>query len=519
MKREDVRSAAFTLAFFCFFSAAVRGESHEIAAGQFLYVRLLTPISSYSSKPGDPVKAILIAPILHNESAFVPEGVVIEGQIREVRKVGLGFHHETARLSVEFDCLHLPDGSSVLIRTRLNEIDNSREEVREGTIKGVRATNTPQGSINSRLIHLPTWNPYSDTALIAFKLAFPVFPEPEINLAAGTDFSLQLLEPISVPSTSEQFSEMSCATPPAHADESALQDLAGRMPNRSTDGRHGKPADLINLLLIGTEAEIRQAFKASGWVEAESNSFRAVLRNFYAFLSNSAYPGAPMAKFYLSGQPSAMNFQKALNSYGKRHHLRIWSTQLEFEGQPVWLAAATHDISATLSLRHMRFFHRVDPYIDLEREKVLRDLAYTGSVEHLSYLARPSISSPLVNATGEFLATDGFLAAISLKDCVRCSPIPPQHEPTERPGRPRHWLVRYVRSRVLIGRNDFLRANIIYGAYKLAGIIHRGLQKPVPPASPASDPSVLVASSSSTTPASPSFGRAIHGTSRMEASY
>ncbi len=54
----------------------------------------------------------------------------------------------------------------------------------------------PKERINSRLRHLPTWNPYSDAGLIVFKAAFPIFPEPEIYFPAGTDFRIKLTEAI-----------------------------------------------------------------------------------------------------------------------------------------------------------------------------------------------------------------------------------------------------------------------------------------------------------------------------------
>ena len=59
-------------------------------------------------------------------------------------------------------------------------------------IQGIRSSDTPEGRINSRLRHLPTWNPYSDLGLIVYKATFPIFPEPEIYLPEGTDLRLKL---------------------------------------------------------------------------------------------------------------------------------------------------------------------------------------------------------------------------------------------------------------------------------------------------------------------------------------
>jgi hypothetical protein len=85
------------------------------------------------------------------------------------------------------------------VETRVLEVNNARETVKDGVIYGIRATDSPQGIINSRLIHLPTFNPYSDWGLVAYKAFFPIFPEPEIYLPAGTDLNLVLTESLALP--------------------------------------------------------------------------------------------------------------------------------------------------------------------------------------------------------------------------------------------------------------------------------------------------------------------------------
>ncbi len=55
----------------------------------------------------------------------------------------------------------------------------------------LRAINAPQGRITSGLIHLPTFNPYTDAGLIVYR-AVAVLPEPEIYLPPGTDLRLRL---------------------------------------------------------------------------------------------------------------------------------------------------------------------------------------------------------------------------------------------------------------------------------------------------------------------------------------
>ncbi len=83
-------------------------------------------------------------------------------------------------------------------------------------------------------------------------------------------------------------------------------------------------ADLLNLVFLGSKDQVNAAFRQAGWQNADPVSRRTVLRNMYALLNNSGYQREPMRTFLLDGKPEDMNWQKSLNSYGRRDHLRIW---------------------------------------------------------------------------------------------------------------------------------------------------------------------------------------------------
>jgi hypothetical protein len=59
----------------------------------------------------------------------------------------------------------------------------------------------------------------------------------------------------------------------------------------------------------------------------------------------------------------------------------------------------------------------VDPDIDEERERVVRDLTLSGCVEAVHYAPRPAMPKNVENATGHELRTDGAMAIVKLKDC------------------------------------------------------------------------------------------------------
>src|SRR5262249_11908358 len=153
-------------------------------------------------------------------------------------------------------------GVDIALTARVEEVENAREAVHKGVIQGIRSSNTFQGTVNSRLIHLPTWNPYSDSVLIVYKAVFPIFPEPEIYYPAGTDIRLRTTAEIAaapvIPSSLHESSE------PDQAERDQLEDLVEQMPVRTMTAKH-VDADLVNIVFIGSEEQVKSAFHEAGW--------------------------------------------------------------------------------------------------------------------------------------------------------------------------------------------------------------------------------------------------------------
>jgi hypothetical protein len=445
------------------FAWAVPASAHcdSIPSGKSFWVRLLDPVASYGSKPGTPIRALLIQSPECDAAPVFPAGIEVDGKVVSVRKVGLGLLHDTASLEIRFDHLVISDGSILPIASQLVEIDNARETIRHGVIRGIRATNTPQGRITSGLIHLPTFDPYGDMGLILYR-AFSVLPEPEIYLPPGTDLRLQLTAPLYVGDQPE------LPRPSFQLDEyerGDIESLLQRASERTTTSS-GKDADLVNVLFIGSAAELKSAFEASGWVPGDRNSSHAVAREFAAFLTFNNYPTMPISHQFLNGQPQDSTWEKSLNSYGKREHLRIWSQHDTVLGRQAWLSAYTRETSAVLSLRYHKFIHHIDPNLDEGVNMLVRDLTLSGCVESLRLLPRRELPQVLVNSTGDTMRTDGELTVVHLQTCdrppieyARANPLLQVH--------PRSKVVRYFRNRVLLYKSDVVRGNVLYGAFDL----------------------------------------------------
>ena len=461
--RGNWARAGAILALLCALSPCARAQCDSLKPGEKVWVRLLQPLSSYSGKAGDKVQAMVIeSPTCAGAEEIAP-GTLVEGQIKSVRRVGMGFVHETAAVRVDFDHVLTKDGKGPEISARIVEIDNARETVKNGVIRGVNATDTPQGRITSRLKHLPTWNPYSDLTLVAYRAAFPIFPEPEIYLPRGTDVRLELATELRVPG--EIRGAMQAGAPDA-IERATMEITAPVMPERSTT-KSGKPADFLNVAFLGTPEEMHQAFHAAGWEKGDPTSTKSVMREMYAFLAFKNYPEAPISQQLVEGAPVSATWEKSLDSYEKREHLRVWARNDVISEQTVWLGAMTRETGATLSVKQHKFIHHIEADVDASRAMLVRDLSLAGCVASVYYVARPLMGHAAMNATGDAMRTDGSLAVVQLKDCE--NPIFEQQTADARAlaTRPQSKLARYVRMQVLSFKSDVVRGNIVYGAFDL----------------------------------------------------
>lgn len=461
------RSVACFLLLIASFAAMARpayANCDEIPAGKSFWVRLLDPVSSYSSKPGTAVRATLIQSPDCDGAPVFPAGLEVDGQVTGVRRVGLGIKHETAWLEIIFDRMVTADGRVLPIASQIMEIDNARESVRKGRIQGILATYTAQGRITDGLGHLPSYNPYSAPSLLVYRL-LTVLPEPEIYLPPGTDLRLRLNVPLYVadqpelPHVSFEMNEI---------ERGDVEMLLEHNTSRTYTGK-GKEADVVNILFVGSRDKMNSAFRAAGWNNSDRISSRSVLREFRAFLDLSNYPQEPITTQYLEGRPQEMTWQKSFNSYSRRDHLRLWEEPGSVLGEDAWLGTYSKETSAVLSVTRFRFVHHLDRNLDDGVNMMVRDLSLAGCVKSVQLLPRPEMHDTFLNATGDRMRTDGTLTVVQLADCqppaldlLHARPLIPVH--------PRSRFTRYLRTQILVYKGDVVRGNLIYSGYYVGRI-------------------------------------------------
>jgi LssY C-terminus len=205
-----------------------------------------------------------------------------------------------------------------------------------------------------------------------------------------------------------------------------------RVPSYTVTG-DGLSGDPVNLALVGRLQELRSAFAALGWVEADRLNLASSWGMVRAFVLNKPYPSAPFSTLYLFGRGQDIGFQKAIdNSPRKRHHVRFWALSLtraqsmwgeaDFwlntdrppeKESVIWVGAGTKDTGLSLTRLSFQITHATDSDTNAERDYIIGELMKGRCIDAVkTYRSGQSLPTERVN----HYVTDG---EISLARLVR----------------------------------------------------------------------------------------------------
>ncbi len=202
-----------------------------------------------------------------------------------------------------------------------------------------------------------------------------------------------------------------------------------------THAADGLSADPVNIILIGTQTELSQAFTSMGWSVADPLNIKTTLKMIIKFISNKPYATAPFNPLFLFGRKQDFGFQEPIgHSPRKRHHIRFWGAQPEnadsiFDSvvkyigdikywtrkqkfgntEPVmWVGACSKDIGFAFAKLTYQFDHKIDMHIDTERDYILDNLQNAGKISDIQKL---STMMPV----GHKYISDGQIVTAKLK--------------------------------------------------------------------------------------------------------
>jgi hypothetical protein len=193
--------------------------------------------------------------------------------------------------------------------------------------------------------------------------------------------------------------------------------LLRKIPRRVSDPQ-GKPGDMVNILLVGTQERVLQAFTRAGWVRVDRSVQDALMNAVIDSLEKKDYLTMPMSTLYLFDRPQDYGFAHAepVRVAMSRDHLRVWKSPYVVDGRPLWCVAATHDIGFERDERNNSVTHKIDPAIDGEREYVNDSLSRTGLVIERNHVTPADPLTFANTATGGSFHSDGRILVLVLKD-------------------------------------------------------------------------------------------------------
>jgi hypothetical protein len=194
-------------------------------------------------------------------------------------------------------------------------------------------------------------------------------------------------------------------------------DMLSKIPRRISDPA-GKPGDMVNVLIVGTQDQMLQAFNAAGWVKVDAKVQNTALNAVMDSLEKKDYLTMPMSTLFLFGRAQDYGFAHAepVRVAMSRNHLRVWKSTFEVDGRPLWCVAATHDIGFERDQRNNGLTHKIDPAIDGEREYVNGTLSGTGLVVQRDHVTPADPLTTAKTATGGEFHSDGRILVLVLSN-------------------------------------------------------------------------------------------------------
>ncbi len=421
---ENGATSGFLVAFYDFFkrisaclpesseAAVAQTRKADLAPGATMSIRLDPPVYSDRSRTGDPIEATVTYPMCKNGEQMackdgellVSPGTKVNGTILFAAKAP--DKYSRPRLVLDFSNILHKDGKRTPLYARVLDVDNARETVRNNEVLGIIQPHASK-KMSVVMAAFSAANPIAGYTVKGVSTIYGLSLRREILFPAGTDIQVQVVRASML---KQKDSWQGWPQLPLTAE---LQQLVASAPMR-THTPDKTLSDVTNLMFIGSQKELITAFGEARWFEADNLNAGSALKAVQATLRQSGYAGAPVSALLVNDRPPDLIFQKSLNTFAKRHHVRIWKLAKKYNGRDVWVGAATHDIATTNSRAGTKWSHRIDPHIDRERDWVETDLLFVGTATAYADIDRPHAPRQAANATGDDIVTDGKMSVVEL---------------------------------------------------------------------------------------------------------
>ena len=168
----------------------------------------------------------------------------------------------------------------------------------------------------------------------------------------------------------------------------------------------------ITLVIIGNKSSVRRLFEANGWFETDHLGPISLLKTISASLLNSSYHKGLMSYSYINHKRFQLGFERPTRSdtFRRRHHSRIWKTNLKFHGSSVWAGMASYDRSIGISTDGWPT-HHISPSLADEDHFIARSLG----IFEPTYIKLSKPEKGIINI-GDPYTWDGKALLVDLSD-------------------------------------------------------------------------------------------------------
>ena len=395
-------------------------EKSDLLPGETMSVRLDAPVYSDRSRTGDPIEATVTYPLCRGGEQLacpagellIAPGTKINGTVLFAQKAPDKYWRP--RLVLDFSNIVHKDGKTSALYARVIDVDNARETVRNNEILGIIQPHAGT-KMAITMAAASAINPIAGYTIKAIQGVYGLSIRREILFPAGTDIQIQIVRPSRLREKAKWTGWPQLPLTPE------LQAIVSHAPAR-THAKDGTPSDPTNLLFIGSREELDSAFNEARWFEADPLTIGSAIKTAQATMRQAGYSSAPVSSLTIDNRPPDLVFQKSLDTFAKRHHLRIWKLPTPYQGRDVWVGAATHDISVDKARAGTKWSHRIDPHIDRERDWVESDLLFAGTGIGYADVKRPEALRVTKNATGDQIVTDGVMTVVAVRASKSLAP-------------------------------------------------------------------------------------------------
>jgi hypothetical protein len=194
-----------------------------------------------------------------------------------------------------------------------------------------------------------------------------------------------------------------------------------------TNGEGTRNGDPLNIVLVGSAADVMNSLARSGWSFTHRISLRTVRREVGAAVAGTPYAVAPVSSLYMFGRSQDVALQRARRSISQRNHMRLWLAPFRFVGRQVWVGQVSRDIGVKVTPKSPTLTtHIIDPQVDTTREYLLHSLLAEGFIDRFGFVKGSALATrtePLRNLTDDPYFSDGMRLVVVLAP----EPIPSDH--------------------------------------------------------------------------------------------